>query len=88
MSKVSYLKQWSLLRLLFCCPAAQNRTLGKVFSLSIFEAKTIFNDESLHGDYEHVYSHKAAQKEQHKNSNRLYSLAYIYIKQVVPQINS
>jgi len=40
--------------------------------------------------YEHVYLHKAAQqkkKEQHKKT-AIYSLAYIYIKQVVHQINS
>jgi len=40
---------------------------------------------------EHVYSHKAAQKKEKKNSTKnqlIQPIAYIYIKQVVQQINS
>jgi len=41
--------------------------------------------------YEHVYSHKAAQKKRKKRTAQktaIYSLTYIYIKQVVHQLNS
>jgi len=39
---------------------------------------------------EHVYSHKAAQKKEieQRKKTAIYSLAYIYIKQVVRRINS
>jgi len=40
-------------------------------------------------NFEHVYSHKAAQKkEKTAQKTAIYSLAYIYIKQVVHHINS
>jgi len=41
-------------------------------------------------EYEHVYPHKAAQKrerEKEQQKTAIYSLAYIYIKPVVQQIN-
>jgi len=36
---------------------------------------------------EHVYSHKAAQTKNSTIKTAIYSLAYIYIKQVIHQIN-
>jgi len=40
------------------------------------------------GNNEHVYSHKAAQIGEKQHKTAIYSLAYIYIKEVVHQINS